>query len=75
MVSSLKKEGFSPLRRKDHKDFLWTSSVLGALGVLVVPFFSRPNGSHVLCRSLKPGAKDNAVLALVQENDLAQVGF
>jgi hypothetical protein len=39
-VTLLKKAGFSPQRRKDHKDFLWTFSVLGVLSVLAVPFFS-----------------------------------
>jgi hypothetical protein len=34
LMSSLKKEDFSPLRRKDRKDFLWTSSVLSVLAVL-----------------------------------------
>jgi hypothetical protein len=35
---SLKKEDFSPPRRKDRQDFLWSSSVLGALSALAVPF-------------------------------------
>jgi hypothetical protein len=39
-MNSLKKEDFSPQRRKDHKDFLWDHSVLGVLSVLAVPFFS-----------------------------------
>jgi len=39
-MTLLKKEDFSPQRRKEHKDFLWSSSVLGVLSVLAVPFFS-----------------------------------
>jgi hypothetical protein len=37
-MRSLKKEDFSPPRRKDRQDFLWTFSVLGVLSVLAVPF-------------------------------------
>jgi hypothetical protein len=37
-VTLLKKAGFSPQRRKDHKGFLWTFSVLGVLSVLAVLF-------------------------------------
>jgi hypothetical protein len=36
----LKKEDFSPQRRKDHKGFPWAFSGLGVLSVLAVPFFS-----------------------------------
>jgi hypothetical protein len=39
-MTLLKKEGFSPQRRKDHKGLLWVFSVLGVLSVLAVPFFS-----------------------------------
>jgi hypothetical protein len=37
-MTLLKKEDFSPQRRKDHKGFLWAFSVLGVLSVLAVPF-------------------------------------
>jgi hypothetical protein len=54
-VTLLKKEDFSPQRRKDHKGFLWAFSVLGVLSVLAVPFFSglirEIRGPYFLIRS------------------------
>jgi hypothetical protein len=45
-MTLLKKEDFSPQRRKDHKGFLWAFSVLGVLSVLAVPFFSGLTNWH-----------------------------